>query len=288
MEDLRPLRSSDKEDVLEIAKHTWEGHDYLPYFFDSWIQDKESHPTAIEKNGHVVALANLRVIDNGRTGWMEGLRVHPDYRGQGLASILTHHVVNLAREIPVERIRYTTAVDNETSLHLGGSVGMQRKFNLAVHWQDRVDEITWSTSCHQIRESSVENLYPQLLGSRLLPHNVVVYDWKALDVSRDALEKIGAVARFWVQKLQEDIVSFSLGFAREDRSGPQWCFTIYAGDDSSFHDQLSHHLKMASDADCKTIFMTYQTGFDRTFHSLDWVVTIDDNELVLTLLEKTF
>jgi GNAT superfamily N-acetyltransferase len=238
MEDLRPLRSSDKEDVLEIAKHTWEGHDYLPYFFDSWVQDKESHPTAIEKNGHVVALANLRVIDNGRTGWMEGLRVHPDYRGQGLASILTHHVVKLAREIPVE--------------------------------------------------SSVGNLYPQLLDSGLLPHNVIVYDWKALDVSREALEKIGAAARFWVQKVQEDIISFSLGFAREDQSGPQWSFTIYARDDSSFLDQLSHHLKMASDADCKTIFMTYQTGFDRTFHSLDWVVTVEDNELVLTLLEKTF
>jgi ribosomal protein S18 acetylase RimI-like enzyme len=288
MEDLRPLRASDKEDVLEIARHTWEGHDYLPYFFDVWIHDKHSHPTAIEKDGHVVALANLRVIDNGRTGWMEGLRVHPDYRGQGLASILTHHVVKLAMEIPVERIRYTTAVGNETSLHLGNSIGMHRKFDLAVHWQDGIDEITWSSPVRPVKAVSAGDLYPQLLDSGLLPHDVVIYDWKALDASREGLEKIGALARFWTQTIGRDIVSFSLGFAREDQAEPQWCFTIYAMDDTSFLDQLSYHLRMASDTGCKTLFMTYQTSFTEAFYSLDWVRPIEDEEMALTLLERIF
>jgi ribosomal protein S18 acetylase RimI-like enzyme len=286
MGNIRPLKDSDRNDILEIARHTWDGHDYLPYFFDSWIEDRNSHAVAIERNGHVVALANLRVIENGRTGWMEGLRVHPDYRGQGLASILTHHVVELANEIPVERIRYTTAVGNETSLHLGETVGMRRKLDFAVHWQDRMDEVMWNSSIRPVKEASIEELSPHLIDAELLPHNVIVYDWKALDVSHDALEKIASLSKFWIQSVDGAIESFSLGFIREDPTGPQWSFTIYARDDSTFLDQLAHHLKMASDAGCKTIFMTYQMDFVETFYSLDWVRLIEDEEMALTLLEK--
>ncbi|TFG94064.1 GNAT family N-acetyltransferase [Candidatus Thorarchaeota archaeon] len=136
MTNIRRLRESDKEDILEIAQHTWDGHDYVPYFFDSWLEDKDSHPVGIEDDGHIIALANLRVIDDGKTGWMEALRVHPSYRGKGLATILTQHVVQLATSIPVKRIRYTTAASNKTSLHLAETVGMKRKFTLAGYWQE--------------------------------------------------------------------------------------------------------------------------------------------------------
>ncbi len=288
MHDIRPLRDSDREDVLEIARHTWDGHDYLPYFFDAWLADRNSHTAAIEREGHVVALANLRVIENGRTGWMEGLRVHPDYRGQGLASILTHHVVKLAREIPVERIRYTTAVGNESSLYLGTTIGMRRKFDLAVHWQDKLDKVSWSSSVSPIKEASAKELYPHLAEARLLLHDVIVYDWKALDLSPEALEKIAALAKFWTQSRGGRIGSFSLGFVSEDPAGLQWSFTIYASDDSTFLDQLSHHLQMASENECKNIFLTYQMDYVGTLYLLDWVRPIEDEEMALTLLERVF
>ncbi|MFX1484153.1 MAG: GNAT family N-acetyltransferase [Promethearchaeota archaeon] len=286
MEKIRPLQDSDREDILEIAKHIWDGHDYIPYFFDTWLKDENSHTAAIERDGHVVALANLRVIENGRTGWMEGLRVHPDYRGQGLASILTKHVVEIAREIPVERIRYITGVDNETSLHLGGTVGMKRIFDLAVHWQDGMDGVSWSFSGGRIKETSVTELYPHLLEAELLPHNVIIYDWKALDISLEALEKVAGLARFWTQSKDGMIQSVSLGFIREDSAGPQWSFTIYARDDQTFLEQLSHHMKMVSENECKTIFMTYQMDFVDTLHTVDWVRPIEDEEMALTLLER--
>jgi len=133
MRHIRFLRETDRDDILEIAKHTWEGHDYLPYSFESWLKDKNSHTAAIEQDGHVIALANLRVIEDGKTGWMEGLRVHPDHRGMGLAKALTNHVVQNAAELRLERIRYTTATDNLESLRLGESVGMSRRFNLGKY-----------------------------------------------------------------------------------------------------------------------------------------------------------
>ncbi len=288
MENIRPLRDADKEDILEIAKHTWDGHDYLPYFFDSWIKDRNSHTAAIEKDGHVVALANLRVIEDGRTGWMEGLRVHPDYRGQGLASVLTHHVVKMAQSIPVNRIRYTTAAGNDTSLHLGETVGMKRKFDLAIHWQNEIDEITWSSLVRPIRNASIKDLYPHLIEAELLPHNVIIYDWKAMDISLEALEKISSLAQFWIQSEEERIVSLSVGLVSRGTTGPEWTVTIYARDESTFLDQLSHHIQKAVESGCKTIFLTYPMDFVEALYSLDWVQLVEDEYMVLTLLERTF
>ncbi|MFW9869349.1 MAG: GNAT family N-acetyltransferase [Candidatus Thorarchaeota archaeon] len=288
MYEIRSLRLSDREDILEIARHIWEGHDYIPYLFDTWLNDRHSYTAAIEQDSHVVALANLRVIENGKTGWMEGLRVHPDYRGRGFAKLLTQHVVQMAKEIPVERIRYTTAADNESSLHLGESVGMRRKFDLAVHWQDIDNEISWSVSQNPVREVSVAELYPRVLNTELFPHNIIIYDWKALDVTRESLEKIGKDSRFWMQIMGDEIVSISLGLTREDQSGSHWSFSIYAKDGSTFLDQLAHQVKMTFDTGCKSFFVTYQTDFVESLYSLDWVKRYDDDSMTLTLLERTF
>jgi GNAT superfamily N-acetyltransferase len=272
--------------MLEIASKTWHGHDYLPYFFDAWLKDKNSHTAAIEHDGHVISLANLRVIENGRTGWMEGLRVHPDHRGKGLASIITKHVVEVAKEVKVERIRYTTATDNHQSLHLGKMVGMERKFDLAFYWYENPDEISWRITEDSLKEASSSELFPALIDSGLLPRNVVIYDWKALDANQEGLENIETTAKFWIQTEDNRIKSFSLGFSRDEKSGQMWSFTIYSNDEAGFLTHLSHHLTKASETKCDLIFGIFQTDFVDTFYALDWVKRPEEGDMTLTLLER--
>lgn len=289
MSEIRPLRESDRDDVLEIARNTWEGHDYLPYSFDTWLKDKNSHTAAIEKEGHVVALANLRVIENGKTGWMEGLRVHPNHRGKGLARLLTNHVLQTAMDLQVERIRYTTANVNRESLHLGETIGMKRRFDLAVYWHEDPMKVSWRSSGEPVQEVTSDQLYPDLIAAELLPCNVIIYDWKALDVAPEALDKIGQVAFFWIQSHGDTIISFSLGFTRDASSGPQWVFTIYANDAPRFLDHLSHNLDMAAKNKCTVFFGAFQRKFYDTLCSLDWVQREnDDNEFGLSMLERVF
>jgi len=288
MNNIRPLRESDREDILEIARHTWEGHDYIPYFFDKWLKDKDSHPLGVEYDGHIIALANLRVIDDGRTGWMEALRVHPDHRGKGLATTLTRHVVQLAQSIPVKCIRYTTSVGNETSLHLAEVVGMKRKFDLAVHWQENPAEISWRMTGPPLTEVSADEVYQDLIDAKLIPFNILIHDWKAFDVTPKGLNKIGLAARSWIQKRAGKVTSFSLGFTRDASSGLQWSFTIYASDATEFLNHLSHHVEMAFQSGCASIFVAFETEYVETLHNLEWV-RLDENEdeeWALTLLER--
>ncbi len=294
MSSIRPLRASDRADILEIAKHTWEGHDYVPYFFDKWLNDENSYPIGIEAEDHIIALANLRVIDNGMTGWMEALRVHPDYRERKLATILTKHVVELAKSIPVKRIRYTTAADNTISLHLAKSVGMKTKFKLAFHWQRNPAEISWQSSQRPLIEVSSRAIHDDLIASNLLPFNILIYDWKAVDVTQGGLDIANSIARFWIQRDADRIYSFSLGFpspqSSSDNSDQEWKFTIHASDSSSFLDQLSHHVHLAAESRCTAIFGSFVTRYVETLNSLDWVTKkeYEDEEWALVLLERVF
>src|SRR4030042_626925 len=122
---IRKLRSSDRDDVMEISRHVWEGHDYLPSVFESWLNDENSHFYGVEQDVRVVAVANLRLLEGGRTGWMEGLRVHPDYRGKGYANAMTQFLVRKAEDLDVARLRYTTGDNNAASLRLASMAGFQ-------------------------------------------------------------------------------------------------------------------------------------------------------------------
>jgi ribosomal protein S18 acetylase RimI-like enzyme len=288
MSNIRRLRESDKEDILEIARNTWDGHDYVPYFFDSWLEDKDSYLVGIEDDGHIIAMANLRVIDDGKTGWMEALRVHPSYRGKGLATILTHHVVQLAMNIPVKRIRYTTAASNKTSLHLAETVGMKRKFTLAGYWQENPTKISWRPSNQPLFETTASDVYQDLIDARLLPFNIIICDWKALDATPDGLAKFGSISQFWIQKQDGKITSFSLSLDRDDTSNHQWTFTIYAKDVSGFLDHLSHHVNMASETGSTSLFGLFEPEYVETFHNLNWDKQneYEDEEMSLTLLER--
>ena len=52
---IRRLQGSDRNDIIEISRHVWEGHDYLPSVADQWLQDPNSHFYGVEVQGHIVA-----------------------------------------------------------------------------------------------------------------------------------------------------------------------------------------------------------------------------------------
>ncbi len=294
MPSIRPLRESDRSDILEIAKNTWDGHDYLPYFFEKWFQDENSHALGMEFEGHIIALANLRVIDNGMTGWMEALRVHPDHREKKLATEMTKHVVKLAKALRVERIRYTTAVDNTKSLHLAESVGMKQKLKLAFHWQRNPTKILWRSAQRPLIEVSSSEIRDDLIASELLPFNILIYDWKAVDITQGGFDIVTSAARFWTQRDANKILSFSIGFPghqpSDDTSEREWKSTIYASDSSSFLDQFSHHIHLASESGCTAFFVTFDARYLELLTTLDWFTKeeYEDEEWAIVLLERVF
>jgi ribosomal protein S18 acetylase RimI-like enzyme len=131
---LRKLVHEDYDDILEISKDIWDGTDYLPSIFHSWVEDKQgvfvgAVDTDLDK---VIGVDKYTVLPDG-TGWLEGMRVHIAYRGRKIAKLLTDHILNCAKadlqEGKIKKIAFSTHVTNVES------IGMMEKYGFEVEQQ---------------------------------------------------------------------------------------------------------------------------------------------------------
>jgi GNAT superfamily N-acetyltransferase len=111
---VRPARASDKVPLMSFITHVWGGHDYIPYVWDDWLGDPRGMMFVVEVGGIPVGMNRMQFLEDG-SAWFEGVRVHPDYRGQGLASLLGENSMRIARERGVGVFRLTSGSTNKVA-----------------------------------------------------------------------------------------------------------------------------------------------------------------------------
>ncbi len=99
---------------MSFIKDVWGGHDYIPEVWDEWLKDKEGKMFVVVVGGVPVGMNRLTFLDDG-SAWFQGVRVHPDYRGRGLATMLGENSMRIARENGIRLFRLTTASRNYAS-----------------------------------------------------------------------------------------------------------------------------------------------------------------------------
>ena len=83
----------DKEVIIELCSGIWDGNYYIPYLLDKWLNI--SDPFLIVRdtqNGKICAIDHATIFNDVAYG--EGLRVHVDYRGKGLAKLITKEMMS--------------------------------------------------------------------------------------------------------------------------------------------------------------------------------------------------
>lgn len=115
------LTYDDYNDVIDISKNIWDGTDYLPKVFHKWVDDKNGCFLGLVKDNKVVALGKYSILSDNQ-GWLEGLRVHTDYRGQQLAHAISDMLFNIAREDlrnnKITNIGMCTHIDTKASIKM--------------------------------------------------------------------------------------------------------------------------------------------------------------------------
>ncbi|HEV2137434.1 MAG TPA: GNAT family N-acetyltransferase [Nitrososphaerales archaeon] len=109
---IRPARAEDKEPLMSFIKDVWGGHDYIPEVWDDWLGDPTGKMFVVEVGGVPVGMNHLKFLEDG-SAWFEGIRVHPDYRGRGLASMLGENSMKIARDRGVDIFRLTSGSHNK-------------------------------------------------------------------------------------------------------------------------------------------------------------------------------
>jgi len=280
------VTESDTEGILEISRHIWDGYDYLPSVIEEWFKDPGSYVYGVEADERLVAIANLRLVDGGHTGWMEGLRVHPDFRGKGYAHVLTRELMEKAKKLGSERLRYTTSTENEASLKLAEKYGFARVFEMRVFWRPNLNAAPSKAKGYLIGQTRPQEVYTLLQASpTLVSPKILIFDWKALNCTLESLETLGKTHEFYASLEEGRVGSLSFGSSRPRGEILLWAFTIYATEPRGFLSHLYHNVALALERGCSAIMGTYELRYAEAFQNVDWG-SEEDWGTNLVLLER--
>jgi N-acetylglutamate synthase-like GNAT family acetyltransferase len=267
---IREFRDEDVPELLDIAKTTWEGHDHLPGMLKHWMSDSNCNPFVMEIDGKVVSVANLKVMDQGNTGWMEGLRVHPEFRERGLAARMTDHIVKVAMEKKIPKIRLVTATENPAPRKLAESVGMSIIAQYSVFWKGWRRNFKWTHDSDVVKRMDANDILEfGQAHPKLLPNGTLINHWDVFDLTTENVEVISSTAEFWFGEGSSP--SLSSGFQLETRYGPEWCFTIYATTPEAFLSNLSVHLNHVRDLGIKLLMCIHSPEFEKQYQNVKWL-----------------
>ncbi len=81
---LRPATPADTLGMLVVTRTIWDGHDYVPGEWESWLADPVGTVVVAEHQDRVVGLARITRLCPSEW-WLQGLRVDPEFQGRGVA-----------------------------------------------------------------------------------------------------------------------------------------------------------------------------------------------------------
>jgi ribosomal protein S18 acetylase RimI-like enzyme len=115
--EIRPARAEDREAVLAFCTHTWAWGDYIEHVWDEWLHDPQGVLFVAVLDGRPVGIGHVRML-SGTDAWLEGMRVDPAFRQQGLAQALHSATLAEARKRGATIARLITESTNTASIAL--------------------------------------------------------------------------------------------------------------------------------------------------------------------------
>lgn len=187
---LRRARQSDKRIVLAFCKRTFgRWGDYLPEVWDEWVKDRKGIFFVAVLGERPVGVGKITVQRPGEV-WLEGLRVDPGFRGQGIGRILQDWAWRRALSLRPKFIRYATGSYNKISQHLGMSMGMRiiAEFNeyTARPWPKA------ETSLVRSKISELDDILRLFLKDRDAANwrGLFLEGWSAWEFDRESLARL--------------------------------------------------------------------------------------------------
>jgi RimJ/RimL family protein N-acetyltransferase len=259
---IRSFQPSDKAAILEISKHTWGGYDQLPYELDRLFTNPNSKLYVMEYKNRIVAFANLNVIDDGKTGWMEHMRVHWRYRKRGFAWAMTKRLISEAETLGIERLRLATTAENEATRRITSRIGMHQVLQMKLFLKGNFHGIRWKDVSVPIVPCTPDEAYTfSKVHPNLVPKGIIIDYWHAFDLTKTVIESLGKGSQFWKSEKNCKCVSLSFGYLRSFRDAPLWCSTIYALDEQSFYSALSLHIQSAKKGQAQGFLCFHSTPY---------------------------
>jgi GNAT superfamily N-acetyltransferase len=120
---IRPAKSSDREEILSFCVNTFSWGDYIDRVWDYWFHT--GRLLVVEEGGRKIAMSHVAVCPDGKNVWLEGVRVHPDYRRSKVATRLLAKMIEYGRKKGARQASAIVDVTNIASQRMVEKNGFQ-------------------------------------------------------------------------------------------------------------------------------------------------------------------
>ena len=168
----RPAINSDKEQIFDFCNNTFEWGDYIQEVWDCWINEKDSlllvaqTMDSISYANKIVAMIHGKLCHKNMI-WVEGIRVHPEYREKGIASSLIKNILTYGKDKGTTLASLIVSIDNIESRKLMEKLDfnpVSRWIFASIKGLKNIYEY-----CHIIKRAEIkdqERIYNYLTGSK--------------------------------------------------------------------------------------------------------------------------
>jgi RimJ/RimL family protein N-acetyltransferase len=123
--EIRRVVPGDREEVIRISNQIWEGDDYIPVVFDSWVDERKGEFVALLYDGRIIGFLKLTYLTDTDL-WLEGLRKDPKTELKGVGKRLNKYILKrLKGDESIRSIRFSTYIDNIESRHITEKAGFK-------------------------------------------------------------------------------------------------------------------------------------------------------------------
>ncbi|KAF7235223.1 putative N-acetyltransferase 16 [Varanus komodoensis] len=251
------------EEVLAMSQGIYGGLDYLPSRYHAWIHEPNRTVVLAKRNGAVIGLQSVCVVDAGETALVEGLRVAPWERGKGVAGLLQRFCAQMLREAhPAVRVLRLTRDDQLGPRDLAKYRVIAKQGILLVrfHAQELLSRLDSTLAalaegglCLEPSELLVGSEVPEVVlseafRSEVLPNQTIIQDWQPFKATESNLGLLQEKDLCWVvdSKLRPTVATLSTRPFRIPL-GEGWFYLnidVFGGKLAHIQSQLVRHLRL--------------------------------------------
>lgn len=127
---IRDVVQEDKERALWIEKYALANVIYLNDVWDWFTSQNDGYFIGALLDDELAGFGKItRLFDD--VGWLETLRIHPDYQGKGLGDAIYVEYLHRAKQLGLNKIGLFTEWDNYRSFNLACKYGFKKYGNYA-------------------------------------------------------------------------------------------------------------------------------------------------------------
>jgi RimJ/RimL family protein N-acetyltransferase len=204
--EIRPARPEDREAVLAFCKDTWSWGDYIAYQWDNWLHNPDGRLFVATSDGQPVGIVNICML-TPTDAWLQGLRVAPQFRQQGLAAELNNAALLEAMQRGAKYARLLIESDNTASIRTANRLFMRQvaSFSLLTATPQLNPQLSSEDKTQLATLADLDEIIDYLNASNIFPLAGGLYyvNWTAYPITAGLLEaKIKAQQVYLLRRWQ--------------------------------------------------------------------------------------